>query len=124
MQFCPTASLIAHVRGKVGFLSTSLWQVQPIEEQLYQLQNSIMICIIYHLSSWFHMDYCGGNWKCTFSYSRMTCNQSNTIVELIYIDLQDGATTITGLLTILFQLTILLSFGQLAQLGQGGWASC
>ena len=52
----------------------------------------------------------------------MTCNQSNTIVGLIYIDLQDGATTITGLLTILFQLTILLSFGQLAQLGQGGWA--
>ena len=70
------------------------------------------------------MDYWGGNWQCTFSYSRMTCNQSNTIVGLIYIDLQDGATTFTGLLTILFQLTILLSFGQLAQLGQGGWASC
>ena len=50
----------------------------------------------------------------------MTCNQSNTIVGLFYVDLQDGATTITGLLTILFQLTILLSFGQLAQLGQGG----
>ena len=43
---------------------------------------------------------------------------------LIYIDLQDGATTVTGLLTMLFQLTILLSFGQLAQLEQGGWASC
>ena len=66
------------------------------------------------------MDYWGGNWKYTFSYSRMTCNQSNTIVGLFYVDLQDGATTVTGLLTILFQLTILLSFGQLAQLGQGG----
>ena len=32
--------------------------------------------------------------------------------------------TVTGLRTILFQFTILVSLGQLAQLGQGGWASC
>ena len=58
------------------------------------------------------------------SYSRITHNKSYTFegVDLTFIHnyLQDGATTVSEF-TILFQFTVLLSLGQLAQLGWGGW---
>ena len=57
-----------------------------------------------------------------FSYSRMTCNQNNTYVELILNLL--ARLCYYYWFTILFQFTILLSLGQLTQLGQGGWVSC
>ena len=38
VQFCLTASLIAHVHEKAPSLSKSLWHVQPITAQSYQLR--------------------------------------------------------------------------------------
>ena len=60
------------------------------------------------------------SWK--FSYSRVTCKQNNVSVGLI-LHLFARWCYYCYRFTIPLQFTILLSVGQLAQLGQGGWAS-
>ena len=55
------------------------------------------------------------NEKQVFSYSRMTCNICGVALTFTC---QDGATGLQ------FCSSSQLSLAQLAQLGQGGWASC